>query len=226
MKRIRFLSFLMLAVLALPLQAQTDVTTFLGIPVDGYKNEMKQKLIAKGFEEQKVDDIEFLTGEFNGADVNIHIVTHNNKVWRLMLVDKVYRDEEEIKRRFNNLVRQFEKNERYRYYNDYRIDDDVDIVRQIQIKKKRFEAIYHQKPNQETKDKIYEDIKLRMAAAEHAIPNDSIIIYKNALYEIETYEASQPKSVWFYIDKMELFDKFRIIMYYDNELNKADGEDL
>ena len=28
---------------------KTDVTTFLGIPVDGTKTEMKQKLIAKGF---------------------------------------------------------------------------------------------------------------------------------------------------------------------------------
>jgi hypothetical protein len=34
--------------------AQKDVTTFLGIPIDGYKSEMTQKLISKGFVPKKL----------------------------------------------------------------------------------------------------------------------------------------------------------------------------
>lgn len=46
MRCFSFLMFLMLGVYAF---AQKDVTQFLGIPVDGTKTEMVQKLKAKGF---------------------------------------------------------------------------------------------------------------------------------------------------------------------------------
>lgn len=58
-----------------------DVTKFLGIPVDGTKTEMKQKLIAKGFVPKKLGNNEWLEGEFNGCNVRAFIVTNNNKVW-------------------------------------------------------------------------------------------------------------------------------------------------
>ena len=62
--------------------AQTDVTYFLGIPVDGSKNEMIQKLKLKGFViNPHAEGV--LTGKFNGADVSVHIVTNNNKVYRM-----------------------------------------------------------------------------------------------------------------------------------------------
>lgn len=70
-----------MAMFAITMCAQKDVTTFLGIPVDGYKAEMKQKLIAKGYVPQKVGTYEFLKGEFNGEDVQVTIVTNNNKVY-------------------------------------------------------------------------------------------------------------------------------------------------
>lgn len=44
---------------------KSDVTTFLGIPVDGTVSSMKQKLIAKGFKQ----DSNMLSGQFNGHDV-------------------------------------------------------------------------------------------------------------------------------------------------------------
>ena len=73
-------SFFM-ALLAVVMFAQKDVTTFLGIPVDGTKSEMKKKLISKGFE--VVPGQEFLKGEFNGTDVQVYIGTNNNKVYSL-----------------------------------------------------------------------------------------------------------------------------------------------
>ena len=44
--------------------AQTDVTTFLGIPIDGSKSEMKQKLMGKGYVPRKIGENEYLEGEF------------------------------------------------------------------------------------------------------------------------------------------------------------------
>ena len=48
---------LIMAFLAVTICAQKDVTTFLGIPVDGYKSEMKKKLMAKGYVPKKIGNI-------------------------------------------------------------------------------------------------------------------------------------------------------------------------
>ena len=74
---------------------QKDVTRFLGIPVDGSKSEMIRKLKAKGFESTSYDR-EVLTGEFNGTTVNVHVVTNNEKVYRIMVADAVPRSEGDI----------------------------------------------------------------------------------------------------------------------------------
>jgi hypothetical protein len=57
--------FLMLMMfISLVANAQKDVTKFLGIPVDGYKAEMKKKLTNKGFTYNARNDC--FEGEFNG----------------------------------------------------------------------------------------------------------------------------------------------------------------
>ncbi|MEE0651476.1 MAG: hypothetical protein UCO54_05570, partial [Segatella copri] len=76
---------------------KTDMTTFLGIPVDGTVSSMKQKLVSKGFVPKKVGTNEFMEGEFNGTDVNVYIGTNNNKVYRIMLCDAKTQDEANIK---------------------------------------------------------------------------------------------------------------------------------
>ena len=62
-----------------------SVTKFLGIPVDGSKAEMIQKLKDKGYTYNSKFDC--LEGEFNGRDVQISVVTNNNKVYRIMVKD-------------------------------------------------------------------------------------------------------------------------------------------
>ncbi len=109
--KMRYFSFLMFLMLGMYAFAQKDVTQFLGIPVDGTKTEMIQKLKAKGFKYNSTND--WLEGEFNGREVELSIVTDNNKVWRIVVMDKWVTDEANIKIRFNNLCRQFAKNEKY-----------------------------------------------------------------------------------------------------------------
>ncbi len=74
--------------------AQKDVTKFLGIPVDGTKSAMIQKLKAKGFTYNQRRDC--LEGEFNGRTVYLHVVTNNNKVYRIMVKDAYGVDESAI----------------------------------------------------------------------------------------------------------------------------------
>ena len=38
-----------------------------------------------------------LTGEFNGHDVRLSVVTNNNKVWRIVIQDAIAQDEAGIK---------------------------------------------------------------------------------------------------------------------------------
>ena len=116
--------------------AQREVTKFLGIPVDGFKPEMINKLKAKGFHFDK--QLDCLTGEFNGYDVRLAIATNNNKVWRIMIQDAHYTDEANIKIRFNKLCRQFENNKKYvsATFLDQSLPDEEDISYEMTVHKK------------------------------------------------------------------------------------------
>ncbi|UEA62041.1 hypothetical protein LK429_08095 [Hoylesella buccalis] len=90
MKKILSLAFLLM--LSLSLFAQRQVTKFLGIPVDGSRTAMIQKLKAKGFRYNSYSDM--LEGQFNGTDVVILVQANNNKVWRIAVVYKGSFDKE------------------------------------------------------------------------------------------------------------------------------------
>ena len=134
-----------MALFCIAIYAQKDVTTFLGIPIDGFKSEMKQKLIAKGYSPKKFGNNEFLEGEFNGVDVRLYIGTNNNKVYRIMVCDANTRSEADIKTRFNRLVSQFENNKRYVSLEDYTLSEDEDISYEMAVHDKKYEAIFYQK---------------------------------------------------------------------------------
>ena len=210
--------------------AQNDVTTFLGIPVDGFKSEMKQKLIAKGFEPQKVGDNEYLEGEFNGTDVHIYIATNNNKVYRIMLCDAKTQSEADIKIRFNRLVSQFQNNKRYTALEDYTLSESEDISYEMTVHKKNYDALFYQVPDMEKVDTL---------AMQAQVKNELLQKYTSEQLENPTEEMNEEvqkiamrigmdmifkKPVWFRI--CEHYGEYYITMFYDNEYNHANGEDL
>lgn len=228
MKRI-FLFYIM-AIMAISMSAQNDVTTFLGIPVDGFKSEMKQKLVNKGFVPKKVGTYEFMEGEFNGTDVHVHIGTNNNKVYRIMLADKNTVDEAQIKIRFNNLVSQFENNKRYIPLDKYTLSDEEDISYEMTIHNKNYEAYFYQVPDMEKADtlalqeKVRNELLSKYTAAELINPSEEIKKkIKNTAIKIGT-ELMLMKSVWFKIARVN--GEYYICMFYDNKYNQANGEDL
>lgn len=222
--------FGIMAFFAVAMYAQKDVTTFLGIPVDGYKSEMKQKLISKGYVPKKVGDSEYLEGEFNGADVHIYIVTNNNKVYRIMLSDVNSRSEADIKIRFNTLVRQFENNKRYTSLKDYTLSDSEDISYEMQVNKKNYEAVFYQLPDMGKMDtlalqeQVREEILKTYTPEQLDNPSEEIVKEAQNLAAKIGMEMLFKKSVWFRI--CELYGEYYIAMYYDNEYNQANGEDL
>ncbi|MGM9837265.1 MAG: hypothetical protein ACI30A_02100 [Paludibacteraceae bacterium] len=184
MKKYVLLSLLFCMVLGV--FAQSEVTKFLGIPVDGTKQEMIAKLKAKGFKASQFGDLE---GKFNGQDVYVSVVTNNDKVYRVALVDETPLSETDIKIRFNTLCRQFENNGKYiSYEGNQSLSEEEDISYEMAVHNKRYQAVYYQ------------------------------------CMSSENQADCQLNSVWFMI--REVYGKYGIVMFYDNERNQANGEDL
>lgn len=211
----------MLLISSLFIYAQQDVTKFLGIPVDGSKSEMIQKLKAKGYTSSPLDK-DVLVGEFNGADVNIHVVTNNNKVYRIMICDVNNIDERAIQIRFNRLCEQFVNNSKYSSLplEEYMIPDDEDISYEITFHKKRYEAVFYQKTDETFMAKQIEAAFPQYTKEQLANPSEEL---RAEIVNFVTQYISK-KAVWFMIN--ERLGKYCITMYYDNEYNNANGEDL
>lgn len=223
MKKIKItIRLFMLLILPVASFAQKDVTQFLGIPVDGSKSEMIEKLKAKGYTTSPYKK-DVLVGEFNGIDVNIHIVTNNNKVCRIMVADANPLDETDIIIRFNKLLQQFQNNKKYLPLPEsnilkYKIPEDEDISYQISVKNKRYEALFYQK----TLD--YDDLETEMGNLfRKELLNESDKERLNVIKK-KMFDDSFNKTVWFMIS--ENYGKYFISIYYDNEYNRANGEGL
>jgi len=227
---------LMLMMVTMTASAQKDVTKFLGIPVDGYKAEMKKKLIAKGFTYNAQND--FFEGEFNGRDVHVYIATNNNKVWRIMVCDKNTCGEADIKIRFNNLCRQFSNNKKYVPISmddkDYTLSESEDISYEMLMHKKRYEASYFQGPDPSSIDtlliqnRVMEAFLRKYTQEEIDNPTDKQREEMQNIFSREAvdiaFEIMEKKLVWFMI--CESYGQYYITMFYDNEYNHSDGEDL
>lgn len=131
---------------------KSDVTTFLGIPVDGTVSSMKQKLIAKGFKQ----DSKMLRGKFNGQDVYLSIGANKGKVWRIAVVNIIPYSEAQIRPQYNNLVRQFKNSTKYDNMEEYdpTIDESEDISYEMSVLNKVYEAHFYQESRIEGEDSI------------------------------------------------------------------------
>lgn len=222
------LLLLVLCCISIVGMAQNDVTKFLGIPVDGNKSDMISKLKSKGFKQSPYDE-DVLTGEFNGMDVNVHIITNNNKVCRIMVCDVNTMNKTNIKIRFNRLCDQFNNNSKYISLlgEDQKIKEHEDISYKMLVNKKRYEAVFYQLPDTTAASYIEEMQSLiysKYSKEELENPSEEItqdIITMTTVYTI--YKATK-KPVWFIIS--ECYGEYYIAMYYDNEYNRANGEDL
>ena len=231
MKNLLFAIMLLFATTASP---QKDVTKFLGIPVDGTKNAMIDKLIDKGFTYNKAGD--YLEGEFNGKTVQLHVVTNNNKVYRIVVNDVLTVDEGNIKIQFNRLCQQFKNNKHYFAIKQQEIPEDTDISHEIIVKDKRFEASFYQDVDFSAVDttacmlQVKEIMTNSYSQEELKNPTEEMWQKMFEMYKVLCFarilEVAQNKSVWFMITYYKGIGQYGITMYYDNGYNQANGEDL
>ena len=223
MKKLIIFPLLFVAVFA---SAQIEVTKFLGIPVDGSKQQMIQKIKEKGYLYNSIYDR--LEGEFNGRDVFIYVVTNNNKVYRILVEDAVYSSEGDIKIRFNTLLRQFENNNQ-KYFSmsteDGELSESEDISYEMTIHNKRYEAAFIQITNtldSVTLSKKMEEFNKENYGDDYLLDmTDEQILDASVKFFLSLYIDN---SVWFMIN--ERYGRYGILLYYDNNRNRANGEEL
>lgn len=143
----RFFLSLIFVLATLFLRAQSDVTKFLGIPVDGPKHEMITRLQQRGFERFFMDGKMYLTGKYNGEDVRVEIVTTNNKVSHILVLSHYLLTASGAKKIFNNLCRQYSNNSNYvSLMSKYSIiPQEENISYEMRVHNKIYGAFFHQK---------------------------------------------------------------------------------
>lgn len=203
---------------------KSDMTTFLGIPVDGTVSSMKQKLIAKGFKQ----DSNMLSGQFNGQDVCLAFAANKGKVWRVAVINKTPVSEAQIRLQFNALVRQFKNSAKYDNVEEYdpAIDESEDINYEMSMNHKEYEANFYQKSRIEGDSiKWKEQLKLSLLKE---VPNatvENIEASWKVMFEFGKLIGKISKHVWFKIHR-NYYNSYNILIFYDNEYNKPNGEDL
>ena len=144
-----------------------------------------------------------------------------------MVVDESLRNPNEIRIRFNKLCRQFAENNNYIVCSYNLIPEDENIYSEYFLNNKRYEAVFYQMPTEATFDEI--QAKVTAEVIEKYTPQadiDKEQLEKDIealMYEYLEKYASK-KTVFFIITDM--FGKFCITMFYDNEYNRPNGEDL
>lgn len=213
MKRLVTILCSLLACLSLVAQTNSDNTIkFLGIPIDGSKEQMIKELKNKGFKYNP--QFENLSGRFNGKDSNIYISTNNGKVDRVYVASSVLEDEASIRISYNNLLYQFKKNDKYFTFEEPQpIPDDENISYEMLVHKKRYDTSFYLKVN------FTEEELREMEEKTSNMTEDEANLYlgTKALENISG-------QVWFTIS--EHYGKYYISLYYDNLKNRANGEDL
>ena len=236
----RLLSFIIgILIMCSTVFGQSEGTLkFLGIPVDGSKSEMVAALKDKGFRYDSNSG--FLVGDFNGRESHIWVVENHGKVYRVVVFDANTSDEGQIRIRFNNLIHQFENsNGKYYYINQNdKIPEDEDISYEISVNNKQYSAEFIYNPlygNDELRDRLINEVieelgleKIKdektaggITYGEFYSDKDNYLI--SSLVGSKIIQMSN-SSVWFTI--CNHYGEYFIGIYYDNLVNKPNGEDL
>ena len=198
-----------------------NVLTFMGIPVDGSKEQMYDRLREKGFSEYLWED--YLEGIFNGEKVRVYIGTNHDIVDRIK-VEFPYTEECLNKVKYNTLVSRFGRTLKYMELRENKvIPDDEDISREIILNKKVYDAVYYLFRSgvdaKALKDDFFHEYSARYKKPLSALTQIEI---EEVLFNLPKRISDAVSGiVWF-----TLPNKNKIELYYDNLKNRPRGEDL
>ena len=146
MKRLIIIILALFASIAISAQTNSNVLKFMGIPVDGSKTQVIQKLKEKGFKYDSINDC--LIGQFNGCNSDIFISTNKNKVDRIVVKTLTTLSTADIRVSYNSFLQQFNTNNKYvASEENERISEDEDISYEMIAHDKRYEAVFYLKEN-------------------------------------------------------------------------------
>lgn len=140
----KLLTLILLLMVSVEMYAQSNVTTFLGIPVDGTKSSMIQKLQKKGFVYNQKKDL--LEGEFNGRQVFIGINTEKGKVYGIGVFNQREYDAVGTSIHYEYLCNQFQNNPKYMIFSEAPLPESKDLDYEISVNKRIYGTIYLQNP--------------------------------------------------------------------------------
>ena len=137
-------------------------------------------------------------------------------------------NETDIRIRFNVLCEQFKNNSKYCSLSDEdpKIKEDEDISYEMSVHNKRYEADFYQILDTTTTN-YKEEFKYLVLSkyTKEQIVSEEILqdIYKMKNNYVRDKVTKKP--VWFMISS-DRYGEYYIAMFYDNEYNRAQGEDL
>lgn len=199
MKKVLFLLFFIVA--SLVVNAQVD---FMGIPVEGTASEMKAQLKKKGFREApSIYDNNFMVGQFYNREVLLSIHVNNENVVYCISVgfmnsveDAEQLDKISAIRLFNDLLSSFDRNAKY---------EDVTPLIQTTYPEMN----------------INNDVLNYGENLWHKINSDGV--------NYHSYYRQLPKdnlnSVHFGILPDNLYDRYGVIIWYENLKNRKSGDE-
>ena len=202
-------------------QEDSEAIKFLGIPVDGSKDQMLNRLKEKGFSGYSWN--EYLEGIFNGENVRVHIGTNHGIVDRVKVVFP--NTEERLNKvKYNTLISRFGRNSKYSELRENKIiPEDEDISYEITLHGKVYDAVYYLLRPEVNANSWKEDF-YREYNARFKKPLSGL-----TQIEIEELLFSLPKRISDVVSGVVWFtlpNEYRIELYYDNLKNRPRGEDL
>lgn len=230
---------------------ESDFTPqFMGIPVNGTKSDMIDAIKAKGFKYDQ--EYGFFTGDFNGKSVRVFIHTNHDVVDRIMVAYPSV-SESQIKTEYNSLLRQFQKNAKYiEIFENEPISESEDVSYEMTVHHKDYQSVFLYLPSTISIPALAKATKELLVAIKNGEEIEGLEELEpdlDALNEIkdskdEEWDAflnlskedwedavkfiffgqERPNSIWFSIN--EYLRDYTIDIFYDNEANRPNGEDL
>ena len=239
MKRLITILLLMLSALLAAAQSNNAGTLkFMGIPIDGPKKSLIEKIEGKGFTYNPYKDC--LRGQFNGRNVDVYVVDNHGTAYRVF-VSFPECSENRIRSEYNHLLNQFLRNDKYIGIKDLdEIGEKEDIYYQMEINKKHYGASFaYVSPD------VFDEEQIKMiheiAEQVKVMNNDDIQALGESLWASYQYKSPSASTeeiltvmnkllsiaygnVWFTLHRDG--GDYRIGLYYDNVKNMPNGEDL
>ena len=202
-------------------QDDSDVLKFLGIPIDGSKEQMYNRLKEKGFSGESWND--YLEGVFNGEKVRVYIGTNHGIVDRIRVVYPSI-DDRLTRVKYNTLLSRFGRNSKYTELREnHEISEKEAVAYKMVFEKKIYDAVYYllnkdTEPNSWKAD-FYREYKARYNGQLSELSQEEI---EEVLFSLPPRIADAVSGVvWF-----TLSSSTQIELYYDNLKNRPRGEDL